>query len=421
MKTFLRIIIPLLIVGLGAFAAQRVAQMAPAAERKPVEKAVPLVELQALNPQRQTAVIEATGLVTPAQQIALMPQVTGEVVYISPSMVPGGRVKKGELLVRIDASDYKLAVQQQEGNLRSAELQVELEAAQEQLARHEWEVLGEEGQPPPLFSRQSQRAAAEASLESGRRGLDRAQLNLNRTTLRAPFDATVLTENVDRGQVVGPQSQLAQLMGTGKMWVMVSVVMEELDLIRIPGVNAEEGSPARVEQRLSNGKSIVRRGEVTRLVDKLDDRTRRAQVVVTIDDALDTSQGLPLLAGAHVRVGIEGKGFDQVYTIPRQAVYEGNVIWVTRGDGELKRRELVTAWGDDRHIYATSGPEPGDQLVLTRLSMPIAGMKVAPLPSRAQAEEPAATTGATTSANEAAPATASPPQHAAKKHKAGVN
>lgn len=412
MKTLLRVIIPLLIIGLGAFAAKYLAKLAPSAERKPVEQVVPLVELQPLRSERRTAVVEATGLVTPAQQIALVPQVTGEVVYIAPSMVPGGRVKKGDLLVKIDASDYQLAVGQQVGSLRSAELQVELEQAQQELARHEWEVLGEEGAPPALFSRESQRAAAEANLESGRRGLDRARLNLSRTTLRAPFDATVISESVDRGQVVGPQSQLAVLMGTGTMWVMVSVIVEQLDLIRIPGINSDQGSPARVEQRLSNGKAIVRSGEVARLVDQLDQRTRRAQVVVTIDGALDTRTGLPLLAGSHVRVGIEGKSFDAVYTIPRHAVYEGNVIWVTGDDNVLQRREIVTAWGDEHNVYATHGPEPGDRLVLTRLSMPISGMKVAPLTQQLQAapKPPSAVSGAPPTTQEPLPSSSPHPK-----------
>ncbi len=414
----LRTILPIALLLGGGFLARMIMTQAPTAERKPVAKAIPIVELQRITPAARTAVIEATGLVTPAQQVSLMPQVSGEVVYVSDALVPGGHVKKGQLLVRIDPRDYKLAVEQQQGSLRSAELQVELEKAQQELAAHEWSVLGEDGQPSPLFSRESQRAAAEASLGSGRRGLDRAKLNLARTQLRAPFDATVVTENVDMGQVVGPSFQLAQLMGTGELWVTVGVPVAELELVQIPGVNAEEGSSATVEQRLANGKAIVRKGRVTRLVNKLDERTRRAQVIVTVEDALSPELGLPLLAGAYVQVAIEGQPFEQVFSIPREAVYEGNVVWVVGNDGTLTRREAAIAWGDAKNVYATSGLEAGDRLVLTRLSAPIPGMKVQPLDEASSAASGDESAKSPPSAESAA---AVAPQGAATAPKEGVN
>ncbi len=387
MKTnIIRLLLPLVILAVGAGISRWVAKKAPTAERHAVDKPVPLVEVQPLEPRARKAVIEGTGLATPAQQVIVIPQVTGEVVHVSKAMVPGGRVKKGDLLVRIDPRDYKLAVEQQNGNLRSAELEVEREQAQQELAIHEWQVLGESGAPPPLFSRESQKAAAEANLGAGQRGLDRAKLNLSRTSLRAPFDATVISENVDLGQVVGPQSQLARLIGTDQMWVMVAISVEELSLISIPGVNAEHGSTVEVRQRLSNGKYIVRPGQVTRLVNQLDDRTRRAQVVVTVDDPFNPERGLPLLSGAHVQVAIEGQRFDQVYTLPRQTVYEGNVVWVMGKEDKLERRQVTVAWGDADNVYVTSGVAAGDRLVLTRQSNPIAGTKVAVVPPAGSAE-----------------------------------
>lgn len=374
--TILRFLLPLLILGGGFGISRWIATQAPQVERKAAPKQPVLVEVMTVEGKAQQASVQATGLVTPAQQIVLIPQVTGEVRYLSPSMVPGGHVKKGELLVRIDPRDYKLAVEQQQGNLRSAALQVELEQAQAELARHEWQVLGEEGAPSPLFSRDSQAAAAEANLEAGRSTLDRAKLSLSRTSLHAPFDATVVSESVDIGQVVGPQSQLAQLIGTGEMWVMVSVPVEELALLQIPGVNAEQGSNATVSQRLANGKAIERTGQVSRLVDQLDQRTRRAQVVVSISGALDPKLGLPLLAGAHVQVAIEGQEFERVFQVPRSAVYEGNTVWIAQADSTIAPRKLSSAWGDADHLYVTEGLEDGEELVTTRLSAPITGMEV---------------------------------------------
>jgi RND family efflux transporter MFP subunit len=380
--TIFRAIAPLLALAGAGWVALQVSRSAPRAERRPVEASAPVVELRRLAPVAANSVVRATGIVTPAEEMVVTPQVSGEVVYVSKALVPGGTVRAGQVLARIDPRDYELAVEQQRGAVRGAALDVEREEAQQDLARHEWDVLGESGSATSLFSRESQRAAAEASLSSGKSTLQRAKLNLDRTVLRAPFDATVITESASIGQVVGPQTALAQLIGTGDMWVMVSVQLDELSLIDIPGIKsakgaskAATGSVATVTQRLARSDSIVRQGRVTRLVGRLDERTRRAQLVVSIPDALSTEAGLPMLPGAHVQVEIVGRQFDAVFPIPRVALYEGDVVWVAN-QGLLERRAPDIIWGDRDTVYAASGLEPGEQLLVTRLSSPMVGMAV---------------------------------------------
>jgi hypothetical protein len=128
------------------------------------------------------------------------------------------------------------------------------------------------------------------------------------------------------------------------------------------------------------------------LVDKLDERTRRAQLVVTIADALDTSNGLPLLAGAHVQVAIEGQKFERAFSIPREAVYEGSKVWLTQPDSTIVAREISPAWGDAANLYVTDGLKDGEELVTTRLSSPITGMKVTKSLTTASDSSPSTTT-----------------------------
>lgn len=381
-----RATLPLLLLLAGGFAARWVTQSVPEAKREAPKETLPIVELSQLHAEPRTATLSGTGIVTPAHELNLSPQLSGQVTYVSKNLVPGGRVKRGEVLARIDAREHQLAVSQRRSALRSASLQIEQEQARQALASHEWQAMGETGSASPLFSRESQLAAAQANLDSGSSALQQAELNLDRATLRAPFDATVIRKNVDRGQVVAPGSVLAYLVGTEETWVVVSVRLDELPLLSVPGVGPRApASKATIRQSLSHGTEIVRQGSVTRLVGQLDAQTRRAQVVTTIEDALSTTDGLPMLPGALVSVAMEGKRFESVYSVPRHAVYEGSHVWIANtaspsGDGPQRRllesRDLKIAWTDEQNVYATGGLNDGDSLVVTRLANPLKGMAV---------------------------------------------
>lgn len=377
LQQIVRALLPLLLLGAGGLAAFQIARQPTRAARTPPPPEVPVVEILTLHAASRTARISGSGLVAPARELNLTPQVSGPVTYVSPRLVPGARVAEGEVLVRIDAREYELAIEQQRGSVRGAELQIEEERARQALAQHEWQALGESGEPPPLVSRQSQLAAAQATLASGVSALERARLALSRATLRAPFDAAVIRESVELGQAVSPGSALAYLVGTREIRVEVSVRLDELRLLSIPGMGSSSspGSAATVTQRLGHGANIVRRGRVARLVEQLDERTRRARVVVTIEDALSTREGLPLLPGAMVVVELEGRDFDGVFSVPRHAVYDGDKVWVSE-QGRLAQRTLQVAWADQVNLYVTGGVAEGDQLVVSRLDRPLAGSQV---------------------------------------------
>ncbi len=380
----LRILLPVVLLGTGLLLASRVMKAPPQAGRTPPAAQAPVVDLIELRPRPERAKITGSGIVTPARELNLMPQVAGSVTYVSPRLVPGARVKAGEVLVRVDEREYALAVEQQRGNVRSAQLTIEQEEARKELASHEWAALGERGEATALFSRESQLEAAKANMASGESALQRARLNLERAVIRAPFAGAVIRKSVALGQVVSPGSVLGYVVGVEEIWVVVSVRLDDLSLLSIPGQGSGVGSPALITQRLALGEEIVREGRVVRLVEQLDDRTRRAQLVVEVQDALSTAKGLPMLPGAMVVAEIEGRPFDDVFTIPRTAVYDGTTAWVSVA-GKLEPRTLQIGWADRENLYVTGGVQPGEMLVTSRLSRPLVGTVVR---SRAEAEQP---------------------------------
>ena len=353
--------IPAVVVLGGAAVAAAVSVMATEPVIVAQDEPELVVQTQVARVGTHQAIVAATGLIAPGREVFVIPEVSGRIVYVSERLVPGGRFRTGDVMARIDARDYELAVEQQRGLVRSAELEVEMERARQAIALEEWRLLGDGGEPPSLVLRESQRAAAEMNLNSSRSALDRAQLGLERTELRAPFNATVLSEAVDEGQVVGPQSQVARLIGTDDVRVLLSVRLEALELIELP-VDGEQGSLVLVRQRVGGDRVV-----------ELDPETRRAQILVMVDNPMSLGDALPLLPGAFVDAEVRGRSIEGAVAVPRAAVYDGNTVWVLSAQSTLERRSISPVWGDNDFVYVSEGLEDGASLVLSPLVNPVEG------------------------------------------------
>ncbi len=392
-KILSRFIIPVALVAGGVVLAGAMINSAPKANRTPKPAEPPVVDVLEIPSQTAQAVIRGTGTVEPARQVILAPEVSGKITSLSDHLVLGGRVVEGEKLGKIDARDYRIAIKQQKSQVESAALEVEIEEGRGRVAEREWDLLSSRGGPAEgsaqarLVKREPHKAAAEKQLESAKSGLQQAQIQLSRTTIKAPFNATITAENVEVGQFVQPGASLATLVGTDAFWIRVALPLEDLALIDIPRQEGEPGSKVRVVQsigRVGGGEPVIieREGRVVRLIGELDGQTRRAQVLVQVDDPLDPPEGqLPLLPGAFVEVFIEGDRLPGSRQVPREALVEGDEVLVADRDDKLARREVEILWGDSEFVYVAEGGESGDRVIVGGISLPIEGMELAPRPA----------------------------------------
>ena len=121
-KVIRRFLLPLLVIGVCTGGAFLLSKLRPAAAREKPPPQVPLVQVVDSHTETLPAQIEATGIVEPAKELTLSPEVTGRVTYVSPNLVTGGKVKQGETLIRIDGSAYALQARQQKSQVRRATL-----------------------------------------------------------------------------------------------------------------------------------------------------------------------------------------------------------------------------------------------------------------------------------------------------------
>jgi RND family efflux transporter MFP subunit len=377
-------LVPAVVLGVGALLTGGLIALSDAAETGTPPETVVQVEALAIGDGGGPSRLVATGAVSAGQEVVLSPEVAGQVVEVSPRLMPGGRFARGETLLRIDARNYTAALAAAEATLRQRELELALEEGRGEVATREWEMLGEaerQGRDPELALRRPHLVAARQALVAAQAGVERARADVGRTRITAPFNGVVVQEAADVGQVVGAGSQLATLVGTDRARVLIGVPIEQLAVVEVPGLPGPDGSPATagsaatVTQTLPTGAQVVRRGAVAGLSGQLDPQTREARVLIEVPDPL--GEGLPLLPGAFVTVELEGRPLPGAVRVPRVAVKDGDTVWVVGDEDRLVRRAVTVGWSLPDELVITSGLRPGDRVVVTPLSNPLEGQKVA--------------------------------------------
>lgn len=376
------VVIPLALVGLAIGCAGMMVAMKPSTTREAPEAVQLRVQAMPLEIKTQPASIASSGTVIGAQEVRLTPEVAGRVVHMSPNLAAGTRLRKGDLLVQLDTRNYDAAVAQQQQNVALAELELALERNRGEVAEREWALLGDPSrQDATLAKRVPHLAAAEMGVQAAKAALRQANANLGRSRITAPFNAVVVEEAVDIGQVVQPGTNVATLIGTDAFWVQIALPLEKLDGMNF-GNDTTTASSATVRQRLGAGKTVERHGYVKQLMGQIDPQTRTAQILVEIPNPFDV-EGLPLLPGAYVDVAIEGKALSDTWEVPRTALEDSEFVWVVDNESALRKRRVVIGWRNDDNVVVTQGFQPGDQLVTSPLALPVDGQVVTVAPGEA--------------------------------------
>ncbi|MGD8371544.1 MAG: efflux RND transporter periplasmic adaptor subunit [Syntrophobacterales bacterium] len=380
-RRFLNLILSLVVIAAGLIGATYITRQAPKAQKRAPARIIPVVEVQVVHPGDHRVTVPAMGTVVPARQVVLRSQVSGKVVSIHPEFIEGGYITEGLKVLQIDPMDYQLAVTLAEAKVKDAESALELAEEEAAAAKEEWRLLYDDDstandKPPPLVAKEPQLTAAQARLKADKAELSQAELDLKRTSILAPFNAIVRTKSAEIGSLVTPQDPLAELLGVDEYWLQISVPVDYLRWITLSSGKRRNGSKVKVIHR----SGYQRTAEVIKLLGDLETEGRMARILAAVKDPLglkDTDKTTrPLLIGEYVRVEIEGPPLTQVFRIPRVALRDNNTIWVVGDDSTLDIRSVKTIWRDNQAVFLKEGLSPGDQLVLSDLAAPVAGMKI---------------------------------------------
>jgi len=381
----------LVILGVGVLGFVLLMVFRPRPPQQEPARRVPLVATAEADVRSGHLIVHGNGAVRPRSQITLAPQVAGRVEWASPALVSGGRFEAGDVLLRIEAADYENAVAIADAEVaerRVAVLQAEeerelaLEEYERLRAREGIQVAADSSEMGSLIFREPQLQAARANLRRAEARLDDAELSLQRTRVRAPFDGVVRTETVDVGQYVAPGQSIAGLWAIDEVEIVVPLTDDEASLVAgIWDARAgDEGAPipATVSAEFG-GRRHQWAGYVDRVEGALNEETRTVDVVVRVPDPFvtDTDSGQPpLLLGTYVDVQIEGAALDHYVVVPRAAFRDGDLLWLLEADSILRvmPAALIQETGDS--VFLGADVRVGDRVIVSPLEVVTDGMRV---------------------------------------------
>ena len=369
MKKFKTLIICILLVVVALLLARWLVATAPEAERKRPPRQALLVETLQTTIQSESVHIEAAGTVIPAQEIELRTPVNGKILWVSDQFIAGGLVKKGETLVQLDTNNYVLAIENANAGLAKAEFDYEMELGRQDIAKREWALLKADDateQERALALRIPHLKASKAALASAKAKVRRAELDLGRTTLKAPFNALVRSRYTSVGTQANPQTLLARLAGTDVYHIEASIPMDRLTWLSFPGSRAT----------IRSASGFTYEGTVIKLTGSLEIRGRMVRILIAVNDpwGVETPVEKPLLLGEYVEAIIKGNLLDNVTRIPRRALREDNVVWLDT-DGKLEIKPVEVLFRESDSILVRGLPA-GSFLITTDIAAPVPGQPV---------------------------------------------
>lgn len=386
----------------GAVAVTLIFTTEPTATRTgATRKSAMLVNVTEVEAGTFAPTIVAMGTVRPAKDVVLRPRVSGEIIERADAFTPGGFVEKGDVLLRIDPADFQNRLQQRKSELQQAIAELKIETGRQQNAAREFELLERNltGMKRELILRQPQLRAARARVESARAAVEQAELDLERTTVTAPFDAHILSRNVNLGSQVSPDEPLGRLVGLNTYWVETEVPLSRLQRLTFPRGPNETGSEVRIRNATAWPEGVYRTGYLYRLIGELEGRTRMARVLVAVDDPMgyrtDAADLPALMIGAYVEARIVSRPLSDVVRLSRDYVREGDTVWVMEDD-KLSIREVKIAFQNQEYAFIRDGLDASDRVVTSNLATVVDGAAL----RVAEASEPAQTADRPASADD---------------------
>jgi len=358
----------------------------PRANRIEPKVSAPLVEVMTPTVIDHQTAVYAMGNVIASQSVNLTPRISGMVVSVSPHFIEGGMLKKGEELVQLDPTDYRLAIKQKESDVARAQFNLKLEQGQQAIVKREFELLGQKLTPQEqeLVLRKPHLNAAKAALAAAEAALAQARLDLIRTRPVAPFNAIITTRNANIGAWMSAFSTgtpLAKLVGTDSFWINVSLPIDKLAWIKIPEINSKQGSAVKITYETGWGKDVYRSGTVKRLQAELEPEGRMAKLIVEVDDPLSqkesNKQAPPLMLGTFVRVEIAGNTLHEVIKLPETILHDGQQLWLMTDKQTLDIRKVNPLWTEQGNIYLGKDQLPDNAtVIISDIAAPVQGMSI---------------------------------------------
>jgi len=265
-------------------------------------------------------------------------------------------------------------IEARESELLQAQSELQMEMGRQQVAEQDLQLAGVDSlseNQRSLVLRKPQLNAVRATIKAAQAAIEQGELELSRTTIKAPFDAHILSQNVSLGSQVSPGDDLGRLVGSEHYWITLAVPVRKLQWLNFTDSGEKTESTAIIRNTTAWPKDIFREGYLEKQVGALDDQTRLARVLVRVPDPLAREkerEDLPeLMIGAFVEVQLQGKTISNVVQLNRDYVRTNQTVWVME-EGKLSIRDVEIVVTDEEYAYISGGLYDEEKVIISNLS-----------------------------------------------------
>ena len=326
--------------------------------------------------------VESQGKVQAARTVNLSTPVAGTVAWISPKLEAGGYVVEDEPLLRLDSSDYEIALARSEAALEQA-------VAEELHARSEYERLRELGERRLASESQIQNAERLANVTAARINeietqLRQARIDLDRTEVRAPFDAIVQSRQVELGQYANRAQNIAVMYGADEVEVRLPLAIRQLGYLDVPldfrGELDRRVAPVVRLESLYGGQQHVWFGRMVRTEATIAPDSNTVQSIVRVTQPQETEKNaIPLPIGLFVEASISGREIDDIIALPRAVIRNNNQVLVVDAENKMYYREVEIFRFEEERVLISGGLAPGEIVCISPIQAVVNGMTVQPV------------------------------------------
>lgn len=375
MKLLFKILLPIAILAFGIGAKNLLVATGPVLPPQEREHLVPLVQVITVQPQAATLDLSTYGEVRPRASSSLVAEVAAKVTEVSDQLYRGAFFLKGDVLLRLEDTDYRQAIAVAEAQWQQAVAAQELERAAAEVALAEWRRLGE-GEAPAIVRREPQRRAAQATVDAAAANLEIARTNLGRTVLVAPFDGRTLERSVEAGNWVAPGAPLATIYATDVAEVRLPLPADSLSKLGL-GLDGPS-SPVPVAFEAVVGDVVGHwTGHLVRTEASVDPLTRMVEAIASIEDPFQARGGnLALAPGMFLHATLQGRLVGGVFRIPRLAMVDDTHVRIASADDTAHEVAVTILHSTPTEVFLSAGLAAGDRVILTPMTLFLEGMDI---------------------------------------------
>ncbi|MBE9549033.1 MAG: efflux RND transporter periplasmic adaptor subunit [Proteobacteria bacterium] len=383
MKKILKLILPVLVLVISVVVVKALVAAKPPPEKKEEPPRLVSLYVDEVYSEVVSISVKTQGEVSPKVEIDLIPQVSGRIVAVSEAFAEGAKFGPETLLVKIDDTDYKLAVIRAQARVADARVNVERELANAKIKTDEWNRKRNAGKPTPFALNEPQVLGAKAQLRAAQADLREANLNVTRTAIKVPFKGRVRQKNIGIGQYVTAGMSLGRVFSTDTVEVRLPLTDLQLVELNLPMgfmANSSNAPVVNFSAQVGNQQQLWQ-GRIVRTNAAVDQQTRMVYAIAEVEDPYGdgADNGTPMAVGMFVTAQIEGVHSQTALVIPRLGLRKSDKVYVINADSRLEIRTVEVLSTSMERVLLASGVQAGESVVTSTIPAAIDGMEVVAL------------------------------------------